>query len=136
MEPDPLVAGGECIVADLADGVVQALESFRDAFPGHVSRQADGALQAETDVIEAGRDPVEQLLAAVCLLCRDSGPGEIRKVFAPPGLGDIPDHSEGQVPGRGRHRAEADLDGERPSVLAQPDKPCPGALGRALGACA
>ena len=74
MGPAPLVAGGECIVADLTDRVVQALESFPDAFPGHVSRQVDGALQAETDVIEAGRDLVEQFLSAVWLLCHDSGP--------------------------------------------------------------
>src|ERR1019366_7897483 len=121
----PGAAGGEYMVADLADRVVQVPESFCDAQFGHVAGQVDGSLQADADMEKAVDDPVEQFLATMCLL-GDSGPGEVGEVVAPPGLGDIPDHGEGEGAGRGRPRAEADLDREGGSVLAQPDEPRPG----------
>jgi hypothetical protein len=44
-----------------------------------------------------------------------------------PGLGDFPDHDDGELAGCGRDRAEADLGRERDALFAQPDQPRPGA---------
>lgn len=57
------------MVADLADGVVEVLESLGDARPGHLTGLVDGGLQAERDAEQVVHDPVEEFLAAVFLLC-------------------------------------------------------------------
>jgi hypothetical protein len=77
------------------------------------------------DIEQAGDHPVEQVLAAVRLLRGDSRPGDAHQVIALAGLGEVTDHGQGEVTGRGRHRAEAHLDRERGAVLAQPDQRCP-----------
>jgi hypothetical protein len=53
------------MVVDLADGVVQALESLADGLPGYLTGLAGGGLQAEPYVVESGDDRVEVFLAAV-----------------------------------------------------------------------
>jgi hypothetical protein len=69
-------------------------ERFGDALPDHVTGQVDGGLQADTDMEMAVDDPVEQFLAAVWPP-GDSGPGEVREILAPPGLGDVPGSPRG-----------------------------------------
>jgi hypothetical protein len=51
------------VIANLVDGVVQALDGFGDALPGNVRGLAAGGLQAETDLEPVADDPVEWLLA-------------------------------------------------------------------------
>ena len=118
MRPDLFAAGGEHIVTDLVDRVVQMLKSFCDALSSHAVRETGSSLQAQTDVEQAADNLIEQFLGVVSLFGRNSGAGEAGEIGAPPGLGDVPDHGEGEMPGRGRHRAEADLHRERARVLA------------------
>ena len=129
MMPGLFAADGEHVVTDLVDGVVQMLQGFCDALLGHAVGQASGSLQAQADVEQAADNPFEQFLRVGNLFGGNSGAGEADEIVTPPGLGDVPDHGESEMAGRGRHRTEADLDRERGSVLAQPDQPGPGAHG-------
>lgn len=76
-------AVGEYRVTDLVDRVVQALESFCNALPGHAAGQVDGALQADDDTEKAVDDLAERSLVAVWPLCCGSGPGGVGEVVAP-----------------------------------------------------
>jgi hypothetical protein len=122
-----LAAGGEQMVTDLPDGVVQMLESFGDPLPRHRVGTIDRSLQAQTDTEQAADDLIEQFRPALSLLGRDRRAGKAGEIITLPGLGDVADHREGELAGCGRHRAEADLNRERGLVLTQPDQPRPGA---------
>jgi hypothetical protein len=137
LAPGLLAAGGKHVVTDFVDGVVQVLESFDDPLPRRVMGQADSSLQAQADLEQAADNPVEQVLTAVCLFGRHSSPGQLHQVITLPGLGEVPDHRQGEMTASGRHWAEADLDRERDPVLAQRDQPRPSTHGPGLGgACA
>ena len=97
-----------------------------------VSRDRSAALQADADLVEAGDDRVEEVLAAAYLL--RGGRGRVKVGEAADG-GHVPDHDEGETAGSGRHGAQADLDREGGPVLAQPrqqdsgaHRPGPGGL--------
>jgi hypothetical protein len=53
------VTGGEQVIADFVDGVVQVLDGFGDALPGQVRGLAAGGLQAETNLEQVADGPVE-----------------------------------------------------------------------------
>ena len=75
-----VTAGGECVVTDLADGLVEVPDRRRDTLPGRVRGQVHGHVQAEPDVEEAGDDGVEQFQVPVRLLSRgDGSPVPVRR---------------------------------------------------------
>jgi hypothetical protein len=65
---DLVTVGGKCVVADLADGLVEVPDRCGDALPGRVRGQLHRHVQAEPDVEEAGDDGVELFQASVRLL--------------------------------------------------------------------
>jgi hypothetical protein len=89
------VTGGEQVIADFVDGVVQVLDGFGDALPGQVRGLAAGGLQAETDLEQVADDPVEQVLTAMCPCLGGRGPGELGQVVVPRGLGWRPGSRSG-----------------------------------------
>ena len=109
---------GERGSADLADEVVEFVEDRFGALPGVVCGQAFGGLEAEPGVEEAGDDRVQQL--QVLLLGLSGVPGHPGEVIESAGSGDVADDGEGELPRRSGHWGEADPDGERAAVLAQP----------------
>jgi hypothetical protein len=113
-----LLGVGERGTADLADKVVEFAEDRFGALPGGVCGQAFGGLEAEPSVEQAGDDRVQQ--PQVLPVGRGGVPGHPGEVIEPAGPGDVADDGEGELPGRGGHRGEADPDGERGAVLAQP----------------
>ena len=113
------------MVLDVADRVVEPPQGLGDPLPGRVVRQFDGLLQAEADVIEAADNPVEQFPSPVALPRGGGGTGEVGEVGAWLAVCHVPDYGHDEMPGRGRHRAEADPHRERARVLTQPDKPGP-----------
>ena len=66
--------------------------------------------------------PVEQIAGA---LIGRGVPGQVREISPPPDLAGVADHREDEVLRGGRHRAQADLDRQRGSVLTQPGEPGP-----------
>jgi hypothetical protein len=109
---------GERGSTDLADEVVEFAEDRFGAVPGVVCGQAFGGLEAEPGVEEADDDRVQQL--QVPPLGLSGVPGHPGEVIESAGSGDVADDGKGELPGRGGHRGEADPDGERGAVLAQP----------------
>jgi hypothetical protein len=73
------VAAGECVVTDLADRVVQAVQGISDPLHGRVMGQLDRGLQAEADVQQAAGHPVQELAAAAGLVCRGRGACQVAR---------------------------------------------------------
>lgn len=112
------------MTADLMDDVIEPLERLADPLPGLLCGLACSRIQAETDVKQAGDNPVEQFLDVTCLLGQN-GLDQANEVVLVPFARSVPDHREDELVGGGRDRAQRDRHRDSGAVLAEPDQPGP-----------
>ena len=106
------------------DHLVQPVHRLAEAFAGSLARQVRRGPQAEPDLEQVLDHPVEQLAGQLGLAGCDAS-GQVREILPLTGLSGVADHREHVAFGSSRHRAEADLDGERSPVFALSGQPRP-----------